>query len=67
VNVTKRALIDTLGVAFAGSREPAARIITGFVRKIQSQPVSGVMGGKIRVSSPDAAQANDTMAHALDL
>ena len=66
VNVTKRALIDTLGVAFAGSREPAAKIITGFVKSFQSQPVSGVIGGSIRVSSPDAALANGTMAHALD-
>ncbi|MBU1206704.1 MAG: MmgE/PrpD family protein [Proteobacteria bacterium] len=66
VTAMKRAMLDTLGVTFAGSTEPAGKILTGFVKKFESKPVCGVIGGKIRTSSPNAALANGTMAHALD-
>ena len=34
VTAAKKALLDTLGVALAGSIEPASKIITGFVKKL---------------------------------
>ncbi|MGA2463783.1 MAG: MmgE/PrpD family protein [Thermodesulfobacteriota bacterium] len=66
VDATKRAILDTMGVAFAGSAEPASKIITSFVKKFECKPVCGVIMGKIRTSSPNAALANGTMAHTLD-
>lgn len=66
VAAAKKAMLDTLGVTFAGSAEPAGKIITGFVKRNGSRPVCGVIGGKLRTSAPDAALANGTMAHALD-
>ena len=66
VSTVKNALLDTLGVAIAGSVEPAGKIITGFVTKMGGNPVASVIGGKFCTSSPLAALANGTMGHALD-
>jgi len=66
VSQVKNALLDTLGVAIAGSLEPAGKIITGFVSKMGGNPVASVIGGNFCTSSPFAALANGTMGHALD-
>ena len=66
VTAAKRALLDTLGVALAGSTEPASKIITGFVKKFGDQPICGVIAGKVRTSSLNAALANGVLAHILD-
>ena len=66
IDFTKRAMIDTIGVALAGSLEPAGKITTTYVEKLRSKPVAGVIGGKIRAASPLAALANGVRAHALD-
>jgi len=66
VNATKRALLDTLGVALAGSIEPSGRIIANFVKRQQSDPKAAVVGSGFRTSAPEAALATGTMAHALD-
>lgn len=66
VSSVKNALLDTLGVTFAGSAEPVGKIITEFVNKMDCKPTASVIGSKIRTSSPNAALANGTMAHALD-
>jgi len=66
VPIVKRAMIDTIGVAFAGSVDPVGKIITAFADKSGGKPVAGIIGGKIHTSSPLAALANGTIAHALD-
>ena len=66
VSRVKRALLDTIGVAIAGSVEPAGKIITGFVSKMGGNPAASVIGSNFRTSPPFAALANGTMAHALD-
>ncbi len=62
----KHRLLDTLGVALAGSRQPGSKIITNLVKRLGGKPVAGVIGGKFRTSSPNAALANGTIGHALD-
>jgi 2-methylcitrate dehydratase PrpD len=60
----KVAVMDTVGVALAGSREPALIILREVL-----QPVSGpslVFGTNQRASCLDAAHINGTAAHALD-
>jgi len=66
VGITKKAMLDTIGVALAGSVDPAGKAITAFADRHRSKPVAGVIGGKIRTSSTLAALANGTIAHALD-
>lgn len=66
IQAAKRAMLDTLGVMLAGSQEPAGKIITSFVRSMRGEPKAGVVGAGFRTSSPNAALANGTMAHALD-
>jgi len=55
VTLTKRAMIDTLGVALAGSAHPAGRAITAFVERFGCRPAAGIIGSKVRTSSPLAA------------
>lgn len=66
VTLTKRAMIDTLGVALAGSAHPAGRAITAFVERFGCRPAAGVIGDRVRTCFPLAALANGTMAHVLD-
>ena len=66
VHAARRAIIDTFGVMLAGSREPAGKIISSFVRSSGGKPRASVVTAGFRTSPPDAALANGTMAHALD-
>lgn len=66
VAIVKKAMIDTLGVALAGSREPEGKAITALVKKLECKPAAGVIGGKIRTSPLLAALANGIIAHSLD-
>lgn len=66
VHAVKRAFIDTMGVCIAGSLENSSKIVAEFVKKNNSSPVAGIVGGGFKVSSVDAALANGTAVHALD-
>lgn len=66
VEVAKRAILDGVGVALAGSREEAGRIMAQFVREGGGGGESRLLGTPGRASAPEAALANGTMAHALD-
>ncbi len=60
------ALIDTLGVALAGAREPAAEIAARWVEEGGSRPQATIWGRPLATSAAEAAFANGTSAHALD-
>ncbi|MFH1757759.1 MAG: MmgE/PrpD family protein [Pseudomonadota bacterium] len=64
--VGKKAILDCLGVALAGSRDPLAKIMIGLIKDMGGQPQATVWGKKIKTSSPLAAWANGTFGHALD-
>ena len=66
VHAAKRVIIDTLGVMLAGSKEPAGKIMSSFVRSLGGNPKATVVGAGFKTSAPNAALANGTMAHALD-
>jgi len=66
VAIVKNAMIDTLGVALAGSLEPLGKIMSTLVKKLGGVPVAGVIGHKVHTSSLNAALANGSMTHALD-
>ena len=62
----KRCVLDTIGVALAGSREESARAVAGWLREQGGRPEAVVLGCALRLPAADAALANGTAAHALD-
>lgn len=60
------ALIDTVGVALAGTLEPAAEIALGWVTHLGAKPQASVWGQNVATSPAEAAFANGMSAHALD-
>ena len=66
VIAAKEAILDGMGCALAGSVEPVSRTITEYVREMGGNPDATVIAGGFKVSAPQAALANGTMAHALD-
>ena len=66
VKMAKTAVLDCLGVALAGSKEPSARICAEIARQEQAKEESSVIGQGFKSSAMHAAFANGTAAHALD-
>lgn len=66
VDAAKAAITDCLGCALAGSREPLAEVLCGYVRGLGGAPAATVIGRGFRTSSLEAALVNGAMAHALD-
>src|SRR4051794_17367877 len=62
----KRHCLDLLGVALAGSTEPAAVAARRFAERQGSRPESTIWGSAQRASVADSAFANGIAAHALD-
>ena len=62
----KRAILDTLGVALAGSGEPAVTLLRKVLGEESTAANSVVFGSQQRTGSLDAALINGTAAHALD-
>ena len=62
----KDILLDTLGVAVAGSKAPGVEKVVGFLKKMKGRKESSLIvhGGKL--PTPHATMANSLMAHALD-
>jgi 2-methylcitrate dehydratase PrpD len=66
VEKAKRTALDCLAAAMAGVAEPVSQAITGYITRLGGPPQASVFGAGLRVSVPDAALANGTIAHALD-
>lgn len=62
----KMHILDTLGVALAGSRTATADIIFDYCRKLGSSNEASIWGTKAKTAIPNAAFANGLLAHALD-
>ena len=62
----KMHLLDTLGVALAGAREPVATIALDYCKRIGSAADSTIWGTGLKAAAPTAAFANGLLAHALD-
>lgn len=60
------ALVDFLGVAMSGSREPVAEKIIAYSRTNAASGASSIIGAGFSTSPVDAALANGTIGHALD-
>jgi len=66
IEVAKNHSLDCLGVMLAGSSEPAAKIVTKYVKVAGDGTEAGVVAGHFRTSVLNAAFANGVMAHVLD-
>jgi 2-methylcitrate dehydratase PrpD len=66
VEATKKEILDLLGVALGGASQPGATHVCQLVREWGGKEESSIFGSSQRVPAPNAAQANATMAHALD-
>jgi 2-methylcitrate dehydratase PrpD len=60
------ALIDTIGVAIAGTLEPIAEIAVQWVADVGAKPQSTFWGQPLATSPAEAAFVNGMCAHALD-
>lgn len=67
VELSKLFILDAMGTMIAGSAAPGCRNVVNLVKDWGGKPEStiGVFGGA--VPAPEAALANATMSHALDL
>src|SRR5512141_1769672 len=66
VDATKKEILDLLGVALGGADQPGATHVCALVKEWGGKEESSIIGSRQRVPAPNAAQANATMAHALD-
>lgn len=66
IHRSKMGVMDCVGVALAGSREPVGKVIREFARSLAGAGEATIWGTADRVSVPDAALVNGTMSHALD-
>ena len=66
LDIIRISVLDYLGVALVGSREPLGQIITQYVKEAGGQPEAGIIGGGFKTSVAQAAWVNGTTSHAID-
>jgi 2-methylcitrate dehydratase PrpD len=66
VRLTKRTLLDGIGVTLAGSSEPVSVIARKYLDNMGGKPESTVIGTKLRIPASGAALANGISGHAQD-
>lgn len=66
IEAVKTCVLDTIGVALAGCREPAGKIISERVKDSAGSRQASLIGYDFRVPAAPAALVNGVIAHALD-
>jgi len=64
--VARHCVLDFLGVALAGSREPLVDILVDVLVRPESGEAAGLIGRNERATAPTAALVNGAAGHALD-
>jgi 2-methylcitrate dehydratase PrpD len=64
--VARHCILDFLGVALAGSREPLVNILVEVLVAPESASAAGLIGRDERATAPTAALVNGAAGHALD-
>jgi len=62
----KLAILDTIGVMFAGSQHKVANIVSDYVRATGATGAASILATEIQTTPEYAALANGILAHALD-
>lgn len=66
VEITKKEILDFLGVALAGYDSPGAKELAALLIELGGKEESSAIGRKKKLPAPVAAQINATMGHGLD-
>ncbi len=66
VDAAKAAITDGVAVMVAGSRQPLADIVSGYVRQLGGAANCTVAGRRFKTNAPSAAFANGVFGHCLD-
>ena len=66
LDAARDALIDTVGVALAGTREPVGELAARWARELGAKPQAACWGLDIASSPAEAAFVNGVCSHALD-
>ena len=67
LRIARRCILDGLGVALAGSEQPAIDVLSRYVRKVGGAPQARVIGdASVRLPAHLAALWNGTAGHAMD-
>lgn len=66
VSIAKRCILDFIGVALAGSREPTARVVGQYLDEVRGKEEATVIGLGIKAGCTEAAFGNGTIGHCLD-
>jgi 2-methylcitrate dehydratase PrpD len=66
IDAAKRHVLDFCGVAIAGSKEPAVKMVSEYVKNVGARCEAGVFGQGFRTETSLAALVNGTSAHVLD-
>jgi 2-methylcitrate dehydratase PrpD len=64
--LTKKHILDILGVAMGGSSRPGIKELAGLIGEWGGKEESTVLCFRLKVPAPNAAQVNASMGHALD-
>lgn len=66
IEIAKRAIMDTIGVAVAGSQETISTIIRELIREESCNGEATIIGTKLRSSILNCSFCNGVISHALD-
>ncbi|HIM62945.1 MAG TPA: MmgE/PrpD family protein [Dehalococcoidia bacterium] len=66
IGAAKAAIIDCLGCALAGSKEPLADVLVNYLADLGGKPAATVIGRGFKTSAQEAGLINGAMSHALD-
>jgi len=66
IHAARDALIDTVGVALAGTREPVGELAARWARELGAKPQAACWGLDVASSPAEAAFVNGICSHALD-
>jgi 2-methylcitrate dehydratase PrpD len=66
IEQTKASIIDSVGAALLGRKEPVGTLITNFARSTGGEQQARLWGSGIRTSLPNATLANGVFIHAID-
>lgn len=66
IEMARRCLVDWLGIAIAGSRQPLSPILRATIDQLGGHPQATVVGLGTRTSTAQAALVNATFAHSID-
>jgi 2-methylcitrate dehydratase PrpD len=66
IEIAKRNILDCIGTALAGSKQPVARVLDQYLTKIDGAEQATILGLGVKSSCGEAAMANGILSHALD-